>query len=137
MTLIMNTESFTEISRTDLITRVLQEDSPRLCYTENRFPLANSKNGRPSDEEEGDNRLYEVRVIDNDHNTYQQVMDVTMMALGIDEGQAFAVAWEVDHRGYCVVARGPLDEANAIAHVIRTIGIEVQVNPIVDEGLEQ
>ena len=72
--------------------------------------------------------LYEVRIIDNDYNTYQQVMDVSMLALGVSEDEAFAIAWEVDHKGYCVVAQGPYDEAEAIADTIRTIGIEVQVN---------
>jgi ATP-dependent Clp protease adapter protein ClpS len=72
--------------------------------------------------------LYEVRIIDNDHNTYEEVIRISMAALGISEAQAFAVAWEVDHYGSCVVARGPYEEAEAVASVIRTIGIEVQVN---------
>jgi ATP-dependent Clp protease adapter protein ClpS len=57
-------------------------------------------------------------------------MDVTMLALGIDSEEAFSVAWEVDHSGHCVVAHAPYEEAEALANVIRTIGIEVQVNPI-------
>jgi ATP-dependent Clp protease adapter protein ClpS len=75
--------------------------------------------------------LYEVKIIDNDFNTYGEVMQITMSALGISEELAFAVAWEVDHAGFCVVAHAPHEEAQAIASVIRTIGIEVQVNPIV------
>jgi len=69
--------------------------------------------------------------MDNDHNTYQEVMDVTMLALGIGTDDAYAVAWEVDHRGSCVVAVAPFEEADAVAAVIRTIGIEVRVNPVV------
>ena len=42
--------------------------------------------------------LYEVRIIDNDYNTYQQVMDISMLALAVSEDEAFAIAWEVDHR---------------------------------------
>ena len=109
---------------------------PRLCYTSNRFLPKTRKNERSSDDIDSDEQLYEVRIIDNDFNTYRQVMDVTMVALGIDEEQAFAVAWEVDHRGYCVVARSPLYEANSIARIIRSIGIEVQVNPIDDGGFD-
>ena len=75
--------------------------------------------------------LHEVRIIDNDYNTYREVMDITMLALGISEEQAFAVAWEVDHRGSCVVAVGPYPEAEMVANIIRTIGIEVQVNAVV------
>ena len=76
----------------------------------------------------GPSELYEVRIIDNDFNTYQQVIDVSMLALGISEDEAFAIAWEVDHSGYCVVAHGPYDQAEAVAATIRTIGIEVRVN---------
>jgi len=68
--------------------------------------------------------------MDNDHNTYWEVMQITMLALGLTEDQAFAVAWEVDHAGSCVVAQAPLEEAEALARVIRMIGIEVQVNPV-------
>ena len=85
----------------------------------------------PRDEDSRDNEeLYEVRVIDNDYNTYGQVIHITMEALGISEEMAFAIAWEVDHTGFCVVAEGPCPEAEAVAQVIRTIGIEVQVNPV-------
>ncbi len=84
----------------------------------------------PHDDSSDDLQLYEVRVMDNDYNTYQEVMDITMLALGLDAEQAFSVAWEVDHRGFCVVAHAPWEEAEALANVIRTIGIEVQVNPI-------
>jgi ATP-dependent Clp protease adapter protein ClpS len=73
---------------------------------------------------------YEVRVMNNDYNTYRQVMDITMLALGISEQEAYDIAWEVDHQGSCVVAVGPREEAEAIANIIRVIGIEVQVNPV-------
>jgi len=85
---------------------------------------------RPEDDKVDQRDLYEVRIIDNDHNTYAEVMEITMAALGLNEEQAFAVAWEVDHRGSCVVAEGPHEEAEAIARIIRLIGIEVRVNRI-------
>jgi len=71
-----------------------------------------------------------VRIIDNDHNTYQEVIEITMLALDIIEEDAYAIAWEVDHRGSCVVAHAPKEAAEAIASVIRVIGIEVNVNRI-------
>lgn len=77
-----------------------------------------------------DEDLYEVRIIDNDYNTYGEVIYITMQALGISEEMALAIAWEVDHTGFCVVAEGPYPEAESVAQVIRTIGIEVQVNPV-------
>ena len=102
-----------------------------LCYVVRRFEYK-SLNSEDFDGEGSDelSELYEVRIIDNDYNTYQQVMDVSMLALGVREDEAFAIAWEVDHKGFCVVAQGPYNEAEAIAKTIRAIGIEVQVNLI-------
>jgi ATP-dependent Clp protease adapter protein ClpS len=100
-----------------------------LCYVVRRFQ-SKSLTGKDPGAERSDSlsELYEVRIIDNDYNTYQQVMDVSMLALAVSEDEAFAIAWEVDHEGFCVVAQGPYAEAEAIAKTIRTIGIEVQVN---------
>lgn len=99
-------------------------------YTDKRFPPIRI-NGQPTREESQDKgELYEVRIIDNDYNTYQEVMEISMTALHITEAQAYAIAWEVDHKGSCVVAEAPREEAEAIARIIRTIGIEVEVNRI-------
>jgi ATP-dependent Clp protease adapter protein ClpS len=85
---------------------------------------------KSEDRETDDRQLFEVRIIDNDYNTYEEVIRVSMTALGINEAQAYAVAWEVDHYGSCVIALGPWEEAESVADIIRTIGIEVQVNPV-------
>ena len=100
------------------------------CYTTRRVaPIRLGDD--PEDERSQDTRdLYEVRIIDNDHNTYQEVMEICMLALGVTEDEAFAIAWEVDHRGSCAVARAPRETAEAVADAIRVIGIEVQVNPL-------
>ena len=103
---------------------------PAWFYTSRRFPPLRIPPTSPPDDSPDDSPLYEVRIIDNDYNTYQEVMDITMLALGIPLEEAFAVAWEVDHRGYCVVAHAPYEDAEGLADVIRGIGIEVQVNPI-------
>jgi ATP-dependent Clp protease adapter protein ClpS len=97
-------------------------------YTGRRFSPAVLGSEADKDPCSKDRDLYEVRIIDNDYNTYEEVIRVSMAALGIKEAQAFVVAWEVDHYGSCAVARGPYEEAEAVASVIRTIGIEVQVN---------
>ena len=99
-------------------------------YTARRVPRVNVGTSEDDKDSADDEDLYEVRIIDNDHNTYQEVIDVSMLALGIDEEQAFAVAWEVDHLGSCAVAHGPYEAAQTVADLIRTIGIEVQVNPV-------
>lgn len=98
-------------------------------YTGRRFCPVTLGREQDKDRRSDEKELYEVRIIDNDHNTYEEVIRVSMVALGINEAQAFAVAWEVDHYGSCVVACGPYEEAETVANVIRTIGIEVQVNP--------
>jgi ATP-dependent Clp protease adapter protein ClpS len=103
---------------------------PVLFYTSRRLPHI-IVSGRSDEDDSADTEaLYEVRIIDNDHNTYQEVMQITILALGLQQEQAFAVAWEVDHLGSCVVAHAPEEEAEEMAGLIRTIGIEVQVNPI-------
>lgn len=104
--------------------------TPVKFYTDKRFPPIRIPEEPPRNESESEGDLYEVRIIDNDYNTYQEVMAITMAALGITEAEAYAVAWEVDHKGSCVVAQAPQEEAEAIAQIIRTIGIEVEVNRI-------
>jgi ATP-dependent Clp protease adapter protein ClpS len=99
------------------------------CYTSRRFePIRVPRKQEESDSQEEE--LYEVRIIDNDHNTYGEVIEITMLALGISEDKAFGVAWEVDHHGSCVVAHAAKEEAEELARIIRLIGIEVQVNPL-------
>lgn len=85
---------------------------------------------KPEDSDSQSEELYEVRIIDNDRNTYAEVIQITMLALEVSEETAFAIAWEVDHNGSCVVAHASKREAERLASIIRLIGIEVQVNPI-------
>jgi ATP-dependent Clp protease adapter protein ClpS len=68
-----------------------------------------------------------VRIINNDVNTYEQVITITMRALGLTFEQAYSVAWAVDHEGSCVVCIAEEQQARGIAAQIRTIGIEVEV----------
>jgi ATP-dependent Clp protease adapter protein ClpS len=112
--------------------QVLNEDEsvPVFFYTGRRFPHITVCNPAVEDDTADTKPLYEVRIIDNDHNTYQEVIEIAVLALGISEEQAFVIAWEVDHLGSCVVAHAPKGAAEEIAGLIRTIGIEVQVNPI-------
>jgi len=100
------------------------------CYTIRRFPPVGTGSEPREDDSANAEDLYEVRIIDNDYNTYEEVIQVTMQALGISREMGFAIAWEVDHVGSCAVAQGQYAEAEAAAQIIRTIGIEVQVNPV-------
>jgi ATP-dependent Clp protease adaptor protein ClpS len=101
-----------------------------LFYTGRRFSPIVVSRGSDKDPRAEDKGIYEVRIMDNDYNTYDQVIRICMAALNINEAQAFVVAWEVDHYGSCAVAQGPYEEAESLAALIRTIGIEVQVNPV-------
>jgi ATP-dependent Clp protease adapter protein ClpS len=79
---------------------------------------------RPTD------RFYVV-IIDNDTNTYEEVMEVCMKALSISELEAFQIALAVDHNGEAIVFEGTRSEAQMVADIISTIGIEVQLRPAV------
>lgn len=103
-------------------------------YTSGRFAPIRRSPEQPEDSSDSE-RMYEVRIMDNDHNTYEEVIQISMLALAIPFEEAYAVAWEVDHRGSCAVAIGPKSDADNIADIIRTIGIEVQVNPMPRNGV--
>jgi ATP-dependent Clp protease adapter protein ClpS len=71
--------------------------------------------------------LYDVIVIDNPVNTYEEVMRVVQEAISCTVEQAYQIAWEIDHTGAACVATVEHIEAQRIAGVIRRIGIEVRV----------
>ena len=73
--------------------------------------------------------LFAVVIIDNDHNTYQQVIDICIEALGVDFDHAYRIALAIDNNGEAEVLHAPRAEAERVADVIRTIGIEVQLRP--------
>lgn len=54
-----------------------------------------------------------------------------MQALHISEMEAFQIALAVDHNGEAIVFEGTKAEAETVANTIRTIGIEVQLRPVV------
>ena len=68
--------------------------------------------------------------MDNDHNTYDEVISICMQALGVDYLHAYRIALAVDNNGEAEVAQASRSEADQIAGVIRTIGIEVRVLPM-------
>lgn len=74
--------------------------------------------------------LYKVLILDNDTNTYEEVISVCMKALGVTFDEAFQIALAVDNNGEAEVFRGSESEADEIARIIRRIGIEVKVIPL-------
>ena len=71
---------------------------------------------------------YKVVVHNNDYNTFEEVIRILMKAVStITYEQAVAYAYEVHNTGACVPFTGPKERAEAVAAVIRTIGIKVTV----------
>lgn len=108
----------------------LHEEAGVFCYTSRIVPPIKPEQANDDSSDKNEENQYEVRIIDNDYNTYEEVIKISMFALGIDFDEAYAIAWEVDHIGSCVVARGPWSECMEIASIIGRIGIETQVNPL-------
>jgi ATP-dependent Clp protease adaptor protein ClpS len=73
---------------------------------------------------------YKVVVHNNDFNTYEEVIRILVKAVpGMTRARAFALAFEIDTSGAAVPYVGPKERAEAVAAVIRTIGIKVTVEP--------
>lgn len=70
-----------------------------------------------------------VTVYNNEHNSYEQVMTILMIATKCTSEEAFIEAWEIDNFGQCVVHRACQDECKSAADIIATIGIRVEVSP--------
>lgn len=73
---------------------------------------------------------YRVVVVNNDHNTFDEVITVLVRAVArMSRATAEAHANEIHQTGSTVPYVGPLERAEAVAAVIRTIGILVRVEP--------
>jgi ATP-dependent Clp protease adaptor protein ClpS len=73
---------------------------------------------------------YKVVVHDNNYNTFDEVIRILMKAVaGMSYERALALANEIHTTGAAVPYVGPKEHAEAVAEVIRTIGIKVTVEP--------
>jgi ATP-dependent Clp protease adapter protein ClpS len=71
---------------------------------------------------------YKVVVHDNAYNTFGEVTKILMKAVpGITYRRALAYTYEIHSTGAAVPYTGPQEQAEAVAAVIRTIGIKVTV----------
>ncbi len=68
-----------------------------------------------------------VTVYNNDHNTYEEVITILILATGCDLDEAWTETWEIDNLGRSVVHHGQEEECNEVASVIGRIGIKVEV----------
>ena len=71
-----------------------------------------------------------VIVYDNDHNTFEQVIEILQKATGCSLEEARMETWEVHHLGRSLVHHGDQPECERAAEIIRTIGIRVAVDKI-------
>ncbi len=69
-----------------------------------------------------------VTVFNNDHNTYEEVVDILRKATSCSFEEAHTETWEIDHLGLSVVHHGSETECRRAAEIIETIGIEVKVS---------
>jgi hypothetical protein len=69
-----------------------------------------------------------VTVYDNNHNTYEEVMTILMVATGCTADEAYMETWEIDHLGRSVVHSAAESECRRVGEVIATIGIRVEVS---------
>lgn len=69
-----------------------------------------------------------VTVYNNEHNTYEEVMNILILATGCDHEEAYMETWEIDHLGCSVVHHGREDTCRKAAEVIAKIGIRVEVS---------
>ena len=70
---------------------------------------------------------YIVTVYNNEHNNYDEVMMILMVATECDAEEAYMETWEIDHLGKSVVHRACEEDCKSVADVIASIGIEVAV----------
>lgn len=82
--------------------------------------------GRVEETSSGGDR-WKVTVFDNEINTYEEVIEVLIMATGCCREEAYCEAWEIDHFGKSDVHFGGHDECQCVASLVATIGIEVAV----------
>lgn len=72
--------------------------------------------------------FFVVTVFNNDHNTYDEVVDILIRATACARDEAELETWEIDNLGKSVVHYGDQEECEGAAEVIRQIGIRVEVS---------
>ena len=80
------------------------------------------------DVHEGFDSGWVVTVYNNEHNTYEEVMNILILATGCDHEEAYLETWEIDHLGCSVVHHGKEDNCRKVAEIIAKIGIRVEVS---------
>lgn len=69
-----------------------------------------------------------VTVFNNEHNTYDEVIHILIVATACTVDEAALETWEIDNLGKSVVHYAEQRECEQVAAVIAQIGIEVRVS---------
>jgi ATP-dependent Clp protease adaptor protein ClpS len=83
--------------------------------------------GGPSTGGDGD---WMVIVFNNDTNTFEEVTDILQKATGCGQPEAEMETWEVHHLGRSIVHHADKPECERVAEIIRSIGIQVEVEEL-------
>lgn len=70
---------------------------------------------------------WKVVVYNNDHNTYDEVVFILMVATQCSVEEAELETWEIDHLGKSTVHYSGKEECERVGEIIASIGIEVRV----------
>jgi hypothetical protein len=68
-----------------------------------------------------------VTVFNNEYNTWDEVVDILLIATGCTIEEAEIETWEIDRLGKSVVHHGAEQDCRDAAEIIATIGIRVEV----------
>ena len=68
-----------------------------------------------------------VTVFNNEHNTYDEVIEILLLATNCSEHEAYIETWEIDHLGKSSVHFADEMECRDVASIIARIGIKVEV----------
>lgn len=68
-----------------------------------------------------------ITIFNNEHNSFDEVINVLMQATGCDAQEAYIEAWEAHHYGKAPVHFGYQAECKKAAELITKVGIETLV----------
>lgn len=68
-----------------------------------------------------------VMIYNNDHNTFDEVIEVLIVATGCDYEEAAIEAWEAHHFGRAPVHFSTQPECEDVASTIASIGLRTEV----------
>lgn len=70
---------------------------------------------------------WQVVAFNNDYNTFDEVIEILIVATGCSREEAEIETWEIHHYGSCVVHRAERAECERVAKVISSIGVQTEV----------